>query len=520
VKRRETEPIGATSPVPVVDLQEYRERKRRQRVERALKGDPNDTRDLEAGADRVGSGVPVELFRGYQPHAKQVDLHECGTRYVVVVAGRRSGKTYGVAREFMARIYEDYARWRQQGGTWRRPAKLGPETSAALEYWAVAPTYWHVSYQQQEIFEVLGGGAEESPLVLKYDRNRSTLWLKGGIKIQFRSAEHPESLVGSGLSGVWVDEAARVKKRAWTDNLRGALSDNLGWGLFSTTPMGQNWVYSDLWQRTQLGTREEDRSPHWHAVHFTTADNTALPHLQKEVQQARAELPYHLFARNYLASFSAFEGKVFEAFRDNDTHVVERVPFGSFVRKVAGVDWGHNNPGVQLEAGVTDEGEVYVYREDYRRKLNVAPPSGRPDGPSWVRKFRGAQARGVDRWWADPSGAGHISTCRREGLAFRQADNSVAEGIDAVAAMLEPVEPPGGGTPRPALFIHRNCRNLRRELLSYQYQDGSEDPVKKDDHAVDALRYLIYSEHRRPDGDGFARLDFSVWSPERQQEAA
>ena len=47
------------------------------------------------------------------------------------------------------------------------------------------------------------------------------------------------------------------------------------------------------------------------------------------------------------------------------------------------------------------------------------------------------------------------------------------------------------------LFIFSTCRNLIREIKSYWW--GKDDmPVKKDDHALDALRYYIMSRPITP----------------------
>ncbi|MEG1500210.1 MAG: hypothetical protein RR400_04025, partial [Clostridia bacterium] len=42
------------------------------------------------------------------------------------------------------------------------------------------------------------------------------------------------------------------------------------------------------------------------------------------------------------------------------------------------------------------------------------------------------------------------------------------------------------------LFIFKNCSNLIREIKSYWWGDADR-PIKKDDHALDDLRYYIMS---------------------------
>lgn len=63
-------------------------------------------------------------------------------------------------------------------------------------------------------------------------------------------------------------------------------------------------------------------------------------------------------------------------------------------------------------------------------------------------------------------------------------------------------------TPQPRLFIHKErCPMLARQMRTYRWMAASEsginprsarrEPLKKDDHSVDALRYLVFSEARR-----------------------
>jgi len=461
----------------------------------------------------------AEYLADYQPHEKQRELAD--NRHhprVMLVAGRRAGKTYGGARShFLPNIADDYQAFRDAGGTWTAPANLSKKTKAALTYWVVAPTHDLTGYPQQEIFEVLGQ-PEESDLILKWHESESRLWLVGGIRIEFKSADRPERLVAAGLDGVWVEEAARMKAQTWHDNVASTLSDKQGWALFTTTPMGKNWVF-DEWQKTQLGRGERSRG--WYGLHFKTIDNTAVPALVEEAQRAKRDLPEPIYLRNYAASFEAFRGKVFEAFLDDDTHVVTQIPWSRVVAKFGGLDWGHANPGAQIEIAKTDDGTLYAYREDYQERLTVSPPGGNRHADSWVRRLsRAAGIRGVSRWWADPSQPDHIQTCRShtdtdgERLDVRPANNAVAPGIEALAALLEPVAPPEGGPSRPALYLHRSCANLRRELSSYRYRDdNTEKPVKEDDHAVDALRYAVLTEH--DDGGGVARLDWSIFADNR-----
>ena len=43
------------------------------------------------------------------------------------------------------------------------------------------------------------------------------------------------------------------------------------------------------------------------------------------------------------------------------------------------------------------------------------------------------------------------------------------------------------------LYIFKNCVNLIREFKSYWWGDG-DNPIKKDDHALDELRYYLMTK--------------------------
>ena len=71
------------------------------------------------------------------------------------------------------------------------------------------------------------------------------------------------------------------------------------------------------------------------------------------------------------------------------------------------------------------------------------------------------------------------------GIAVNAAvDKQLFAGITRVKEYL--------GARPPRIYIFRNCVNLIRELKGYWWGDG-DVPVKRDDHALDELRYYLMS---------------------------
>ena len=67
-----------------------------------------------------------------------------------------------------------------------------------------------------------------------------------------------------------------------------------------------------------------------------------------------------------------------------------------------------------------------------------------------------------------------------------RVNKSLYTGINKIKALLKPLDGP------PKLYIFSNCVNMIREMKGYFWGDG-ETPIKKDDHAMDDLRYYVCS---------------------------
>lgn len=78
-----------------------------------------------------------------------------------------------------------------------------------------------------------------------------------------------------------------------------------------------------------------------------------------------------------------------------------------------------------------------------------------------------------------------ISKAVTQRLNVRDADNDLDKGIAKIRSFFA----------NDILFIDKRCVNLIKEIESYQYDKTSinsneaEKPMKKNDHAVDAMRY-------------------------------
>ena len=90
----------------------------------------------------------------------------------------------------------------------------------------------------------------------------------------------------------------------------------------------------------------------------------------------------------------------------------------------------------------------------------------------------------------DPSAASFKTTIQRHGrFSVLNAINDVVDGIRMTATMLSDSR----------ITIHESCKHTIEEFGLYSWDDKSTEDrvVKENDHAMDALRYLIYTLRNR-----------------------
>lgn len=439
----------------------------------------------------------LELNPGYDPHRFQVRAHRLGHRFVAATAGVRGGKTRWGAAEFVRRIARDM---RDKAG--RRVVGTGRRRRARLHYWVVSPTSDLLKEPIRYLFESI-----PSAWIERFYHDDNSLWLKGDILIEFKSADRPETLVSVGLDGIWIDEGPRLKADAWRGQLRSRLTDQNGWCIATGSPMGRNWFYTDFVLRAQADPE------HYAAVSWRTVDNDKIANIREEAESAKRDLPARYYKRDYEASFDAFVGLVFEEW-DERVHVVTpeqlRFEYGydiigeaqnphgrrPFKRVIAGQDWGFTKPGALVVVGEISTDDYLVLDESYAPGRIVFDRALREG--TWVAEaIRLRNQWGISQIMCDNAEPRSIFDYQRAGLPALPADKDVATGLRKVNELFHPVERPGRPS-RPRIRILANCKNLIREAQNYQWaqvkgrDDYAEYPADgQDDHACDALRYAV-----------------------------
>lgn len=338
----------------------------------------------------------------------------------------------------------------------------------------------------------------------------------------FVGLDDPDKLRSLNLSGFGIDEASQVSFEAF-ELLQGRLRNKKGLrkGLIVGNPAGHDWVYQTFVKQDKFSDPAVKKQ--YRIIVAPSTENTHLP--SDYVKSMLGSWSPERIQREVMGSFDAFEGQVYNEFR-RDVHVVK--PFAipdNWVRGV-GADHGYRNPACWLWCAVDGDGNIYIYREFYEREWDIDeicngkkdPKSGRriPNNPGVISLNNKDKLEGI---WIDPATKAHRGSVDSSGSTIKSefdqyteflplgwdlypANNGVQVGIDRVKQFLKI----DAKTNKPRLFIFDTCVNVINEMVTYRYaalapnastkSNEKEVPVKKNDHAMDALKYFILS---RPD---------------------
>lgn len=217
-------------------------------------------------------------------------------RFKVVVAGRRFGKSYLAYAEMFKRAISREA-----------TAKGG------FNIWYVANTADNARRIMWKSF-LTKEKYVPAHYVMKKNEQRMEITFRNGSTISVFSGEEPDSLRGSSIDFLVMDECAFVKEAAWT-TIYPALTDKYcrGEALLISSPDGYNWfqkIYSEHLDKDNPDNKD------WACFKYTTLDGGNVD--PEEIERAKRTMSANDFKREYLASFDTMVDKIYENFDENE----------------------------------------------------------------------------------------------------------------------------------------------------------------------------------------------------------
>lgn len=371
------------------------------------------------------------------------------TRWRVVVAGRRFGKTFLSNAELI------------------RASLSGKEKNC----WYIAPTY---GAAKEIAWDML---LEHIPdaYIAKRNETSLTITMVNGSKISLKGAEKPHNLRGRSLDFVVMDEFADMKPETWFEVIRPALADRQGSALWIGTPKGMNH-FRDLWARGIDGQAD------WRSWQFTTLEGGNVT--PEEIESAKADMDERTFKQEFMAAFVNYAGIIYYNFDRNET--VKRIEDDGSELHI-GMDFNLDPMSavvcLRKPEGLCAIDEIVIYGsntdemvDEIRTRYGNRKIVIYPDPASRQRK-------------TSAGGRTDLSILQNAGFVVKSknAHSAIRDRINSVNARLKSADG------RRHLFVDPKCKQTIKSLERQVYKEGTSQPDKDSgfDHMNDALGYLV-----------------------------
>jgi hypothetical protein len=308
--------------------------------------------------------------------------------------------------------------------------------------------------------------------VAKDNLKDKVIELTNGSTVRMGSLSTVDSCVGRSYNLIIFDEAALGSdaESAFNVSLRPTLDREGSKAIFISTPRGKaNW-FSRFYERGF-----DDRYPEWCSVHADYTENERMT--EADVQEARSTMSKSEFEQEYLASFTTYEGKIYDFSED----LVQDWVNQDGVEFFAGLDPGYRDATAFIVVAYVPAGDYYHVVDEYQKVESTTAEH--------ATVFSQLSERwGIETIFIDSAAAQFAGDLAYSyNIATIKAKKQVLEGIAFVQTVVQ----------QSRLKVSPHCVATLKMLDQYQWDKTSttrEKPVHDaTSHMADALRYALYS---------------------------
>ena len=414
-------------------------------------------------------GVEV-VETGYKPRIPQKEIHKAikKHRWTVAVCHRRMGKTVCAINQLIHSALQCDRK--------------------APQFAYIAPTYSQAKRiawdYLKEYTRPLGGVANVAELRVDFMGRRISLY----------GADNPDALRGIYLDGAVIDEYGDVNPSLFTEVIRPALSDRLGWAMFIGTPKGANHF-------KELRDFADDTSnDNWVLKEFKASETKLIA--EEELQDAKKAMGENKYEQEFEISFDApivgsYYGEIIKDL-DSKNHIRE-LPTESATQKICAWDLGmSDSTSIWVAEAIGGEIRLMDYYEDSGKSLD--------DYIAWLNENGYRDYRHIlphDVMVRElQTGKSRYEFLSDAGLNIDIAPKqSVEDGIQAVRRIL-----PNCWFNKTATRAGVECLRNYRRVFNEKLNVFQEKPLHDwSSHGSDAFRYLALGL----DGATIARSDWA-----------
>jgi len=385
--------------------------------------------------------------------AKQQIIADCKTRFRVVLAGRRGGKTFLAMRE---------------------ACRFASKPNSIV---------WMLANSRQQIKSLCWSKLKKKLNKINWiattNESELTINLVNGSMICLKSAEQGDNLRGESLDAIIIDEFCDIDlEEIWHQIIRPSLSDKKGSAMFCGTPKAGNQAARDLFDNYLT-------KKNWASFTYTTAEGGFVD--ADEIEQARQDLSPKVFLQEYCASWENLTAVILEDFGEHNIKEIARPQ--SHEPIIVGLDFNVGKMCAQvgriIKNGIEYFDEIILENsnttemcEEIRLRYPRNPVTIFPDASGQARK-------------TSANGSTDMIILQNAGFTVKsnRTNPTVRDRINCANSLF--FKRPDGTT---RFYIDPRCKFTIKSFKNWTYKEGSQGVPDKDggwDHACDSGTYPI-----------------------------
>lgn len=297
--------------------------------------------------------------------------------------------------------------------------------------------------------------------------------LENGSTIRMGSLSTVDSTVGRSYDLIIFDEAALGEggEAAFNVALRPTLDKPNAKAIFISTPRGRNNWFSQFWERGF-----SDQFPEWISLQADYSENTRMA--ESDVAEAKRSMSKAEFEQEYLASFTTFEGQIYQVAESN----ICELPENTKGEAIAGCDPGYRDATAYVVIVYDHVTDSFYIVDEYLQSEKTTQEH--------AIQFQELNLKhGVEITFIDSAAAQFASDLAYlYNIATTKAKKDVLPGIAYVQTLLA----------QNRLKVAPHCKNVLMMFDQYRWDQREglqrERPMHDEySHMADAVRYALYT---------------------------
>lgn len=400
----------------------------------------------------------------YRAFDKQATFHKSKARFRGVFSGKRSGKTECGAIESIIH-------------TETKPTQRDLSVDPYLGV-IIAPTLQMIKRLSLKKFF-----AYAKPFRFQLNKSDSIIQWHNKAEIHCISGDTPQRLEGVKADWIWIDEALQCTEQLFLE-AQARVADTEG-RIWLTSSLGvqyrnpkTHWAYKYF---------KESEDPDFQCFEWATADNPHFP--VSELLRLQESLDPRTYRQMFTIDWNVQgTSSVYDLF--DDGNIIRGYNYDPKLETYVSIDWGWTHPMACLFFQYDPRIDcVFLFDEIVSSRLTIEQLWARIKSKGYNIKEYFADISGNQE--REQTGKSNIKWFKEQGINIKTRRTLIQDGITVVRSYIQ------NGIGQKKFYVDEiKCPKSVDGIKNYSYpeKDGTitdENPLKKDDDCVDAVRYFF-----------------------------